>query len=127
VLDLFRSALGERMTEVRESKRLVDSPCCLVSADNSPSVGMQRVMRMAHKEAPAMRKAMEINPASPFIGRLTKLAANSDHDAFIKQCALQLWSNALVLEGMMLEPEEMVARVQTMMEQAAQAKSPIVL
>jgi molecular chaperone HtpG len=127
VLDLFRAALGERVTEVRESKRLVDSPCCLVNADNSPSVGMQRVMRMAHKEAPAMRKAMEINPGSPFIGRLARLAANPDHDAFVKQCALQLWSNALLLEGMMLEPEDMVARVQMMMEQAAQAKSPIIV
>jgi molecular chaperone HtpG len=127
VLELFRAALDERVTEVRESKRLVDSPCCLVSAENSPSVGMQRILRMAHKEAPALRKAMEINPSSPFIDRLARLAANPDNDNFIKQCALQMWSNALLLEGMLLEPEEMVARVQTMMEQAAQAKSSIIV
>src|SRR5262249_47518345 len=29
VLDLFRAALGDRVKEVRESKRLIDSPCCL--------------------------------------------------------------------------------------------------
>ena len=127
VLELFKSALGDRVTEVRQSKRLVESPCCLVSAENSPSVGMQRILRMAHKESPALRKAMEINPASPFVERLARLAANPDHDAFIKQCALQLWSNALLLEGLLLEPEDMVARVQTLMEQAAQAKSPILI
>jgi molecular chaperone HtpG len=127
VLELFRSALGERVTEVRESKRLVDSPCCLVNADSNMSVGMQRVLRMAHKDVPDMRRVLELNPASPLIRRLCSLAANADNDVFIKQCALQLWSNSLILEGTLLEPNEMVARVQTMMEQAAQAKSSIIL
>ena len=33
VLELFRAALGARVSEVRESKRLTDSPCCLVNVE----------------------------------------------------------------------------------------------
>ena len=50
MLDLFRAALGNRVSEVRESKRLTDSPCCLVNADGGMSTQMQRLLKMANKE-----------------------------------------------------------------------------
>jgi molecular chaperone HtpG len=126
VLELFRQALGDRVQDVRESKRLIDSPCCLVNADGSMTTQMQRILRMAHKDLPATRRILEVNPSAALIRRLASLSANPDHDAFIRDCALQLWSNALVLEGAVEEPESIVARTQSFMEQLAQAKSPIV-
>ncbi|HEX8203080.1 MAG TPA: molecular chaperone HtpG [Isosphaeraceae bacterium] len=127
VLELFRAALGDRVQEVRASKRLTDSPCCLVNADGGLSTQMQRLLKMAHKDFPATGRILEINPAAPLIQRLGQLSANHDNDPFLRQCALQLWSNALVLEGTLTEPEEMVARVQALMEQAAQARSSIIV
>jgi molecular chaperone HtpG len=127
VLELFRAALGDRVQEVRESKRLTDSPCCLVNVDGGLSTQMQRVLRAANKDFPASKRILEVNPSSALVQRLCRLSANHDHDAFIKQCAVQLWSNALLLEGVLSEPEEQVARVQALMEQLAQAKSPIVI
>ncbi len=53
VLDLFRQALGDRVKEVRESKRLTDSPCCLVNVDAHLSTQMQRLLRMTNKDLPA--------------------------------------------------------------------------
>ncbi len=55
------------------------------------------------------------------------LSANPDNEAFHPAAALQLWANTMVLEGETAEPEEMVARVQSLMEQAAQAKSSNIL
>jgi molecular chaperone HtpG len=127
VLDLFRSALGDRVKEVRESKRLTDSPCCLVNADGSLSTQMQRLLKMANKDFPAAQRIFEINPSAPLIRRLTSLSANPDHDEFIKKCGLQLWSNALLLEGALTEPEELVSRSQSFMEEAAEKRSPILL
>jgi molecular chaperone HtpG len=127
VLDLFRQALGDRVQEVRESKRLTESPCCLVNVDGGLSTQMQRILRAANKDYPAARRILEVNPAAPLIQRLASLSSNPDHDAFIKQCALQLWSSALVLEGALPEPKEMVGRIQAMMEDAARSRSPIVL
>ncbi|WP_422926349.1 molecular chaperone HtpG [Singulisphaera sp. PoT] len=127
VLDLFKTALGERVKEVRESKRLTESPCCLVNTEGALSSQMQRLLKMANQEFPSSGKILEINPSAPLIRRLSLLSANADNDAFIKMCALQLWSNAMLLEGSLPEPEELVARNQTFMEEAAEKRSSIVL
>src|SRR5262249_42517882 len=50
VLELFRRALGERVKEVRESKRLTDSPCCLVNPEGGLSTQMQRLLKMTNRE-----------------------------------------------------------------------------
>jgi molecular chaperone HtpG len=127
VLGLFREALGDRVKDVRESKRLIDSPCCLVTAEGGLSVQMQRLLKMANKDFPAVARILEINPSSPLIRRLAGLTANPEHHEFIRRCALQLWSNALLLEGAVVEPEAIVARNQAFMEEAAEKRSPLIL
>ena len=126
VLTLFQKALGDRVKEVRPSKRLTDSPCCLVNAEGGLSPQMQRLLKQANKEFPTSARIFEVNPTSPLIRRLQNLSANPDHDGFINRCALQLWANALLLEGTLSEPEAMVARNQSFMEEAAEKRSPIV-
>jgi molecular chaperone HtpG len=127
VLDLFRAALGSRVESVRASKRLTDSPCCLVNADGGLSLQMQRLLKQNNREFPISRRILEVNPDAPLIQRLITLSANPSNEPFIQQCAQQLWANTMILEGETAEPEEMVARVQSLMEQAAQAKSSIIL
>ncbi len=127
VLDLFRSSLGDRVESVRASKRLTDSPCCLVNADGGLSIQMQRLLKANNREFPASRRILEVNPDAPLIQRLVQLSANPENEPFIRLCGLQLWANTMVLEGETAEPEEMVARVQALMEQAAQAKSSIII
>jgi molecular chaperone HtpG len=127
VLELFRAALGERVREVRESKRLTDSPCCLVNAEPGMSTQMQRLLKMANKEFVESARILEVNPSAPLVRRLCRLSANPDHDAFIKQCALQLWTNAMILDGVTPEPEDLVARMQSFMTEAAERRSPLIL
>ena len=127
VLKLFKDALGDRVQDVRESKRLTDSPCCLVTADGGLSNQMQRLLKMTNKDFTVSGRIMEINPTATLIKRLAGLIANSDHEAFIRQCALHLWSNALLLEGTVAEPETMVVRNQAFMEEAAEKRSPIIV
>ena len=88
VLELFRTALGNRVSEVRESKRLTDSPCCLVNADGGMSTQMQRLLKMANKDFTESARILEINPSAPLVRRLCRLSANDQHDDFIKTCAL---------------------------------------
>ncbi len=126
VLDLFRRALGNRVQEVRESKRLTDSACCLVNAEGGLSVQMQKLLKMANRDVPETSRFLEVNPNSPLIRRLCKLSVNNEHDGFIELCALQLWTNAMILEGLTPEPEELVARVQSFMSEAAEKRSPLI-
>jgi len=127
VLDLFRNALGARVSEVRESKRLIDSPCCLVNAEGSMSTQMQRLLKLTNKDFTESARILEVNPSAPLIRRLCRLSANQEHDAFIKQCGVQLWADAMILDGVTPEPEEMVARVQAFMAEAAEKRSPLIL
>ena len=127
VLDLFRDALGARVQEVRASKRLTDSPCCLVNAEGSLSTQMHRLLTLSGKEAPPSSRVLEVNPDSPLVGRLALLSANADNDGFIRECALQLWSGAMILEGNLPEPEDLAARMQRFVEEAASGKSSIVV
>jgi molecular chaperone HtpG len=127
VLELFRAAIGTRVREIRESKRLTDSPCCLVNAEGGFSTQMQRLMKLANKDFPETSRILEINPSSPLIRRLCRLSANAEHDAFIKQCGIQLWSNALILDGITPDPEDLVTRIQGFMDEAAEKRSPLIL
>jgi molecular chaperone HtpG len=127
VLDLFRAALGPRVREVRESKRLTDSPCCLVNVDGGLSTQTQRLLKMANKEFTESARILEINPSAPLIRRLCNLSANQQHDDFIKRCGLQLWSGAMILDGVTPEPEDLVARIQAFMAEAAEKRSPLIL
>jgi molecular chaperone HtpG len=88
---------------------------------------MQRLLKLANKVFPASPRILEVNPAAPLIRRLCRLSANEQHDAFIKLCALQLWTNAMILDGTTPEPEDMVARVQSFMAEAAEKRSPLIL
>ena len=127
VLDIFRKSLGDRVTEVRESKRLTESPCCLVNATPGFSTQMQRIMSQANREFPAIGRVLEVNRASPLIARLSELSANAANEPFIALCGQQLWSNALAIEGTLAEPEGQIARTMDLMRQTAESKSTLIL
>jgi molecular chaperone HtpG len=87
---------------------------------------MQKLLQMADRNFSASARVFEVNPSAPLIQRLKRLSANTDHDAFIRQCGLQLWADALLLEGTVAEPEATVDRSRSFMEEAAEKRSPIV-
>ena len=128
MLELFRAAVGNRVSEVRESKRLIDSPCCLVNTEGGMSTQMQRLLKMANKDFTESARILEVNPAAALIRRLCRLSANEQHEAFIKHVrACSSGANAMILDGVTPEPEDMVARVQSFMAEAAEKRSPLIL
>jgi molecular chaperone HtpG len=126
LLTLFRDALGDSVAEVKRSKRLTDSPVCLVNPAGTMSAQMQKIMQMAGRDLSESKRIFEVNPHSPLIRRLSDLTANADHDNFIRECARQLHANTLLLEGMAPDTEGMVGRIHQFMTELAQKRSPIV-
>jgi molecular chaperone HtpG len=126
VLHLFRVRLGDRVKEVRRSERLVGSPCILVNPDGGMSVQMQKILMLANKEARWTPRILEVNPNAKLIRRLCELSANPQHEDFIGRVGEQLYDNALMREGLLDRPEETATRVQEFLEEAAQARSPII-
>src|SRR5690606_824834 len=112
--------------DVRESKRLTDSPCCLVNPKGSMSSQLQKVLSESHKDFEVSKKILEINPSSPLIRRLSELSVNAQNDSFIEDCGRQLYANALILEGIVPDSEDVVTRMQRFMNELAQSRSSII-
>jgi molecular chaperone HtpG len=109
LLDKLKAALGDRVKDVRVSVRLADSPSCIVSDEEEPSLQMQQMMRaMGQKEIPAPPPTLEINPDHEIV---KKLLARSD-DAVTQDAAWLLFDQALLMEGVALkDPASFVQRL----------------
>ncbi len=127
VLELFRGALDPKVSDIRESSRLTESPCCLVNPQGTMSNQLQKVLSHTMKDYEAPKRIMEINPHAALVGRLCELSSNSDNDEFIRDCGRQLYANALILDGMIPDIEETTTRSMKFMDELARTKSAIVL
>ncbi|HOU13109.1 MAG TPA: molecular chaperone HtpG [Anaerolineae bacterium] len=114
----FKSVLGARVSDVRESKVLKDSPCRLVSPDSGPEREMQRVRRLIEQDYQTPVKIIEINRGHPLIQNLAHLAETQFANPLIDATIEQLFENLLLLEGLHPNPAQMVPRIQDVLERA---------
>ena len=114
----IKTVLGDNLTEVRASKVLTDSPCRLVSPEEAAERDMQRVKRMLGQDYEIPKKIMEINRGHQLIADMAALAQNKQNDALLDASIQQLYESALLLEGLLPNPAEMVPRIQQLMEAA---------
>ncbi|MEE4300964.1 MAG: molecular chaperone HtpG [Pseudomonadales bacterium] len=104
----IREALGERVDEVRTTRRLTESPACLVVRDDDLGPQMRKLLQDAGQDVPEMKPILEINPQHVLVRRL---AAEAD-DARAADLAEVLLAQAQLAEGEALEdPAAYVARI----------------
>ncbi len=115
----IKDILGDRITEVKESGRLLDSPAVLVNPDNSMSSTMQKIMHITGQTKSIPKKIMEINKNHPLIRNLIKVFKNDSNDEYIKTVAEQLYESALLMEGYLTDPHEMVNRINKLLEKSS--------
>jgi len=109
LLDKLKATLGDHVKDVRASVRLADSPSCIVSDDEEPSMQMQQMLRaMGQANVPAPKPTLEINPDHEIV---KKLLARSD-DSLSEDAAWLLLDQALLVEGLPLQdPAKFVQRL----------------
>jgi len=113
--DWFKEVLGSKVTEVRESKRLVDSPAVVFSPYGTNS--MQRMMQLMNKESNEVGPSvLEINASHQMIKRLDE--ARKKEDTFAKIAAEQIFENAQIAAGLIVDPRGMVKRLNEILERA---------
>ncbi|MGA9068745.1 MAG: molecular chaperone HtpG, partial [Terracidiphilus sp.] len=105
----LKALLGDRVKDVRVSSRLADSPSCIVSDEEEPSLQMQQMMRaMGQPEMPTPKPTLEINPDHEIV---KKLLARPE-DAVAEDAAWLLLDQALLMEGVPLaDPSVFVQRL----------------
>jgi molecular chaperone HtpG len=126
VLELFRGALDKKVADVRESSRLTDSPCCLVSSQGTMSSQLQKILSHTMQAFEPPQRILEINPHAPLIARLCELSSNPQNDEFIRDCGRQLHTNTLILDGMIPDVEDATSRSLRFMEELSRSRSAIV-
>ena len=94
LIDAIKKELDAKVSEVRVSTRLTDSPCCLVAQKNAFSASTQRMMRALHQDMPEEKRILELNPAHPLIAKMKTLEGEALTDA-----TTLLYDSALIAEG----------------------------
>jgi len=111
----FKDVLGDRVSEVRTTTRLSDSPARLVDPEGAPDQSVQRVYQMMDKKFEMPKKVMELNPRHEIIKRLSRL---QEGDPKFSLIAEQLYENTLLIEGLHPDPVSMVGRIQDLISRA---------
>ncbi len=118
----MKEILGDRVTEVHESKRLKGSPSCLINPDDTMSSTMQKILKMSNQgmEMPPQKRLMEINKDHKLIKNLVNVFKKNENDQFIVDTTEQLYESALLLEGSLDDPHKLVNRLNKMLTEASE-------
>ncbi len=101
LLEALKEGLEDKVQAVELSKRLKDSPVCLVSGEGL-SMEMEKVLKqMPNAQEAKATKILEINPNHEIFNTLEKIY-DSNPDG-VKKYAKILYSQALLIEGLPLE------------------------
>jgi molecular chaperone HtpG len=95
LLERIRKALGDRVEDVRESRRLTASPACLVSSGEQMSANLERILKAAGQEVPDSKRILELNLGHPMVHMLAEV----EDDGELEKFATLLYEQSVLAEG----------------------------
>jgi len=122
LLESFRSALGDRVAEVRESQVLAHSPARLVAPAGAPA-GMERLRRLTEEDYQAAPQVLELNRHSVLLKQLGRRLDADPEDPLLPELMVQLFETQLLLEGLHPNPAAMATRIERLLTAASRAPS----
>jgi molecular chaperone HtpG len=116
LLEKIKSILGDNVKDVKASIRLADSPSCIVSDEDEPSLKMQQMLKaMGQQQLPTLKPTLEINPDHAIV---KKLLGSPDED-LLNDAAWLLFDQALLVEGLPVQnPGAFVQRLNRVLNRA---------
>lgn len=116
IIKQMKDVLGDKITEVRLTDRLTDSPACLVMGEHDMSAHLQRMMAAAGQAMPGSKPILELNPEHMLIKKLK----DEQDDTKFSEWTNILFDQALLAEGGKLDdPATFVKRLNSMLLQLA--------
>ena len=113
--------LGEIVKDVRPSKRLTDSPVCLIADEGDMDVNLERLLQRHGQLNSAMPRILEINPGHAIIKKLAERAGDDGaaSDELLKDASHLLLDQARIADGEApADPAEFSRRLTTVMQSA---------
>ncbi|MCL2765457.1 MAG: molecular chaperone HtpG [Treponema sp.] len=109
VIEKIKKALGDRVKDVKLSRRLHDSPSCIVADENDPSMQMAQMLKaMGQTSMPEIKPILEVNGEHPVVMSLRDI----EDEERIADVSGVLFDQALLVEGVKLkDPADFVKRL----------------
>lgn len=117
----IKAELGEAVKDVRPSKRLTDSPVCLIADDGDMDVNLERLLKRHGQLQHGAPRVLELNPSHPIITKLADCAKEeaTSGDDLLKDAAHLLLDQARIVEGEIpTDPPEFARRLAAVMARA---------
>ena len=97
VLAAVRTALGERVSDVRASQRLADSPACLVAAKHAPDLEIERLLATQNRGV-RTKPILELNMRHALVSALAD-AQKDARESDVSDLSALLFEQAQILDG----------------------------
>jgi len=111
LLARVQDVLKDRASRVRLTRRLTESPACLVGDEHGMSRHLEQILRESGQRLPASKPILEINPDHPVVQRLKQ----ESNPALFADWSQILFDQALLAEGGELEdPATFVKRLNSL-------------
>ena len=112
----IKKVLDNRVKDVISSKRLSDSPACVVADSNDPTAQMQDLMRqMGQANFDTVKPIFEINPKNKIVKKLSKMSNNKQ----FKDSVFLLFDQALLVSNIKIEnPGDFIKRINNILEKS---------
>ncbi len=108
LLERVKTSLGERVSEVRTTKRLTESPACLAVGKFDLGIQMRKIMEAAGQQVPASKPVLELNLEHPLV---RKLEQEADEDRFNELTAILFDQASLADGGQLDDPGSFIKRL----------------
>ncbi len=112
----FKETLGDKVSDVKASKRLLDSPV-LVKSSMGMSSNLEKWLTMMDANPGTMPRVLEFNPHHPLLMSLYEHRDEKEKSVLL---AKQLFDNAMLAAGLPVDFPELVARINRLMEESFQ-------
>ncbi len=91
--------LKEQVKDVRVSKRLVESPVCLVADEDSMDMNVEKLLQQQGRINEVSKKILEINPNHELLKSISRISKEKGGAKSLEDIAFLLLDQARILEG----------------------------
>lgn len=95
ILNRLKDILKDEVEDVKASRRLTDSPVCLVAPEQGVDMNMERVLKIHQQYNPTNKPVLEVNLKHPLLEKLQKLSSERD----VEDAAHLLLDQARIIQG----------------------------
>ncbi|MEZ6141949.1 MAG: molecular chaperone HtpG [Zavarzinella sp.] len=108
-LEYLKSILPQ-VEDVKLSKRLKESPSCLIAGKNGMTPAYEKLMQRMGRATEPAKRILEINAENPVINKIKGMFEQNPHDPLVESCSRLVYEQAVIAEGSTLSDPAGFAR-----------------